>query len=228
MKTTVILFFISIFFFSCIGDDFIDDRVDPILRITNPIDSIALDSTYQFQISFLNYVGKEEEVEAEWTSSDETIIQVDQMGLASAKSPGSAEITAEYTDLEGTLVTDSRTVGVGERTVKEQTKGKKGLVSTTSTYKLTGEFTLTSNDDGSIELAFFDDYEASTALPGLYVYLTNNPSTISGALEIQAVEVFEGAHTYTIENVELEQYGYVLYFCKPFNVKVGHGEIEDQ
>jgi len=60
----------------------------------------------------------------------------------------------------------------------------------------------------------------------LYVYLTNNPSTTAGALEIGKVTVFEGTHIYTIEgDIPLNQYNYLLYFCKPFNVKVGDGEI---
>ena len=49
---------------SCIGNDYVDDRVDPILRITNPIDSIAIDSSYQFEYRYLNNVGTEEQVKA--------------------------------------------------------------------------------------------------------------------------------------------------------------------
>ncbi|MEM9549152.1 MAG: hypothetical protein AAGA77_24405, partial [Bacteroidota bacterium] len=62
-------------------------------------------------------------------------------------------------------------------------------------------------------------------LPGLYVYLTNNRNTTANALEIGAVEVFNGAHTYTVEDVGINDYKFLLYFCKPFNVKVGDGEI---
>ena len=68
---------------------------------------------------------------------------------------------------------------------------------------------------------------ADDGLPGLYVYLSNNPNSVSGALEIGPVEVFEGAHDYTISGLDITTYAYVLYFCKPFNVKVGHGDIEE-
>ena len=98
-------------------------------------------------------------------------------------------------------------------------------INTTSSYALTGDFTITEDGNGGINLVFADNYNASTALPGLYVYLTNNPSTTTGSLELQKVQTFQGAHTYSIPNVGVNDYSHVLYFCKPFNVKVGDGEI---
>ena len=79
---------------------------------------------------------------------------------------------------------------------------------------------------GILKLSFADNYNASTALPGLYIYLTNNPSTNVGAYEIGAVTDFDGAHSYDLPNsISLMDYEYVLYFCKPFNVKVGDGQF---
>jgi hypothetical protein len=211
---------------ACIGDDFVDDRVDPVIRISNPIDSMAIDSSYAFKVLYLNNVGVEVEIEAEWSSSDETIITITSQGVAKALAPGAAEISVEYSDGEVSVM-DMMIVGVGERTVETESSGKKGQVNTTSSYELSGAFTMESDDSGSVILSFGEDYVASTALPGLFVYLSNNPNSTSGALEIQAVEVFEGAHSYSVPNVGLNDYGYVLYFCKPFNVKVGDGKIED-
>ena len=211
---------------ACIGDDFVDDRVDPVIRIVNPIDSMAVDSSYSFDLLYLNNVGAEEEIEADWSSSDEAIITINSQGVARALAPGAAEISVEYTSGD-VSASDSKVVGVGERTVETESTGKKGQVNTTSSYKLTGAFTMELDASNNVVIAFGDDYEASTALPGLFVYLSNNPNTISDALELQAVEVFDGAHSYTVPNVGLDDYGYVLYFCKPFNVKVGHGQIED-
>ena len=45
------------------------------------------------------------------------------------------------------------------------------------------------------------------------------------ALEIGAVETFNGAHSYVIENTDISEYEFILYFCKPFVVKVGDGQI---
>jgi hypothetical protein len=209
---------------SCIGDDFIDDEVDPVLKISNPIDSLAIDSSYQFEFMYLNNVGIEELVEVEWSSTNENVIAVDNTGKVTALDAGNSIISVEYMN-GGIAVEDSQLVGVGERTVVSSTS-KSGKVATTSSYKLTGSFTI-SQEGSNLNLVFAEDYEASTALPGLYVYLSNNPSTTNEAYEIQAVEVFKGAHSYIIEDVQINDYRYVLYFCKPFNVKVGHGEIND-
>lgn len=210
----------------CIGDDFVDDRVDPVIRITNPIDSLAIDSTYKFEVLYLNNVGQEEDVEAEWSSSDETIITITKQGLAKAVAPGTSEIGVDYVDGDGST-SDTKLVGVGGRTIASEVVGKMGQVNTSSSYKLTGAFTMEVDDSENLIIKFGNDYEASTALPGLYVYLTNNPSTTNGAYEIQAVDVFEGAHTYSVPDIGLDDYSYLLYFCKPFNVKVGDGKIED-
>jgi len=70
------------------------------------------------------------------------------------------------------------------------------------------------------------NYEASTALPGLYVYLSNNPNSTSGSYEIGEVTVFNGAHSYTLpSSVDISDYKYILYWFKPFNVKVGDSTI---
>ncbi len=216
----VLLILLSI---SCIGNDYVDDEVEPILRLSNPIDSLAIDSSYQFEFMFLNNVGKSEEVEALWSSSNDQVISIDGNGLAIAKSEGSATISVEY-EYGSFQLKDSNEIGVGAKTVIAS-KERSGTIKSTSSYKLTGDFVLKLEEGGDLSLIIADNYEATSALPGLYVYLSNNPSTTSGALEIQAVEVFKGAHTYTIKNVALNDYSYVLYFCKPFNVKVGDGVI---
>ena len=71
-----------------------------------------------------------------------------------------------------------------------------------------------------------DTYVADAGLPGLYIYLSNNPNSIANALEIGEVTVFEGEHNYEVPNVELNEYNFLVYFCKPFNVKVGDGAID--
>ena len=107
--------------------------------------------------------------------------------------------------------------------VENPTNGS-GTIVSTSSYKLEGDFSL-SETNGTLTLSFVDNYEASSALPGLYVYLTNNPNSINDALEIGKVEVFKGAHSYEIDNTSITAFDYVLYFCKPFRVKVGDGKI---
>lgn len=63
-------------------------------------------------------------------------------------------------------------------------------------------------------------------MPGLYVYLTNNTNTINNALEVAKVKAFSGAQSYEItEDIDLTTYDFVLFYCKPFLVPVGEGEL---
>ena len=69
-----------------------------------------------------------------------------------------------------------------------------GIIQTTSNYNLTGSFTY-EVVDGRLVLFLGNNYKASTSLPGLYVYLSNNPNSTAEAYEIGAVTVFEGEHS---------------------------------
>ncbi|MEL7160606.1 MAG: hypothetical protein AAFN92_07595, partial [Bacteroidota bacterium] len=135
-------------------------------------------------------------------------------------------VTVTYTDEFDETASTSTPVEVGASTVVVETTERKGTVATTTFYDLEGTFTLTEQTDGSLKLALDADYVADDGLPGLYVYLSNNPNSNAGAYEIGAVTVFRGAHEYIFSGPELGEYDYVLYYCKPFSVKVGHGDIE--
>jgi hypothetical protein len=206
----------------CIGDDLVFDEVDPELRITTSVDTLGINTDYQFKASYFNSVGIEEAVQVDWTSADDSIISISAEGRAQGLKLGTTMLHASYNNGKSQLM-DSALVTVGMSTVNAPVQ-KLGKVNTTSSYALTGDFTLTENgDDLVLELA--ENYNASTALPGLYVYLSNNANSSAGAFEIGAVEVFAGTHTYFIGSTGINDYTYVLYYCKPFNVKVGHGEI---
>ncbi|TXF88572.1 hypothetical protein FUA23_13980 [Neolewinella aurantiaca] len=217
-----------ILFTACIGEDIVDDYVQPVIRIQNIASSIEQGTSHQFGQQFINNVGQMEEVAGNWSSADPEILSISETGLATGLAEGQTTITLSYTDEFGETASASEAVEVGPSTVIiEEPMMKSGTVSTTSSYDLTGQFTLSEIPDSEdLQLTFGGDYIADDGLPGLYVYLSNNPNSSSGALEIGAVQVFSGAHEYTISGADLESYAYVLYFCKPFNVKVGHGAIE--
>ena len=207
---------------SCIGDDFVDDMVDPELRILNSIDTIALNEQYQFEARYFNNVGQQENAEVEWTSTDETIISIDDTGLATALSLGQTSIVSS-TEVDGVIVQDSTLVTVGESTT-QVIASISGEIVTTSFYTLEGDFTLTEDGDDLI-LEIADNYRASSSLPGLYLYMSNNRNSVDGAPEVGMVEVFSGAHSYRIENAGINDFNFLVYFCKPFNVKVGEAEL---
>lgn len=211
---------------SCIGDDIIEDKIDPVVRILNPVDTIEINTSYQFEATYFNNVGQEEMNTLTWTSSDESIISITSDGNATAHELGNALIMIETTSADGEVVTDEYAVVVGNSTVVVSMI-RTGTVQTTTFYDLEGDFSM-EEIDGKLILSFADNYKASANLPGLYVYLSNNPNTLAGAFEIGAVTVFDGAHSYELDSsVGLTDFEYVLYFCKPFNVKVGDGQFDN-
>lgn len=221
------LVFITFLFGGCIGDDIIYDTVPESLRIINPLDTLAVGDTYTFNLLFTNNVGLEESREASWSSSDPGVLLIDNLGVATGMSKGQATVTATVELADQSPLSVSRLIVVDEETVEQEPGDdtRQGTIRTTSNYVLKGSFQLQKNGTNLL-VEIFEDYEATSALPGLYVYLTNNPNTTQGALEIGAVDVFKGAHSYTIGgDIPLNQYTYLLYYCKPFNVKVGDGEI---
>ncbi len=224
MKNLSLLVLMSIVgFTACIEDDFVDDFVEAELRITTLVDTIAEGDTFQLEANFLNNVGESEEVIIEWSSSDENIVSVDATGLVTANNAGSAIVTASY-ELDSVEYEDSIDVEVGATTVVSL-QSLEGSIATTTFYDLEGDFVFTETADGGVTIEFGDDYKASAGLPGLFLYLSNNRNSIAAAREITEVTVFSGAHSYEIPDVGFSDYRYLLYFCKPFNVKVGDGEI---
>jgi len=210
---------------SCIQDDIVNDLVEPELRLVSTPDTILVGSEFQFEVRYFNNTGREEDATPTWTSSDESVISINNSGLATALQKGEAEITINYME-DDIDVTSEIKVIVGETTsVIDISQAKSGLIVTTSSYKLEGNFTIEEIGNKLI-IDISENYAASTALPGLYLYLANNINTVSGAYEIGAVQVFEGAHQYEIEGIGINDYSHLLYFCKPFNVKVGDGEIK--
>ncbi|MEQ9287019.1 MAG: Ig-like domain-containing protein [Cyclobacteriaceae bacterium] len=208
----------------CVGEDFIDDRVDERVEIANPISELKVGDTYQFNARFFNNVGKIDEATFEWQSSGPDIISVDGNGLATGLSEGNVIISVSVPEVAG-LKYELPVMAGAETVVMENPNERSGTIQTTSSYTLEGDFTIVKTEEG-LELQLASNYKASTALPGLYVYLTNNPATVNGAYEIGEVKVFSGANTMAIGgSVGIMDYAYLLYFCKPFNVKVGHGEI---
>ncbi len=224
MKIYQFVLFIAIasIFQSCIKDDFVKDFVEPVLRITTPLDTMQINTNFQFEKMFLNNIGSEITVDAIWTSSDASTISITEGGLATALQEGAATIFATFQDGDE-IYQDAVIVHVGATTTINL-QMTNGSIATTSSYALQGDF-IFEETIGGVKLTFADNYQASTALPGLFVYLSNNANSIANAYEIGAVEVFNGSHTYDISNVGFSDYQYLLYFCKPFNVKVGDGDL---
>lgn len=224
IKNILTILSIGILLSSCIKDDFLDDFVDPELRINQKVSLIALDSSFNFKARYFNYVGAEETINPLWTSSNSSVIEINEnSGMALAISEGESIIKVTY--FNGSIfLADSVLVEVIDSVIISEPKQKSGTVQTTSSYPLSGSYNLTENGSG-LTLELLSNYFADNSLPGLYIYLSNNNTTTANALEIGPVTVFQGAHSYQIDNVGINDYKYILYYCKPFNVKVGDGLI---
>ena len=221
------LIFITIFQ-ACIGDDLVQDLVPEQVRITNAPDSLPVDEMFQFTASYFNNVGQMEDVSIIWHSSDETVLSIDGNGLAKALKLGEVTITASVLLSTGQTFEDMTVIHVAEDVSQLPTeKERQVTIRTTSSYQLEGTGRLKELASGDLSLEIDANYKASTSLPGLYVYLTNNPNTLSGAFEVGKVTTFSGAHSYTITGVDINTYSYVLYYCKPFVVKVGDGTLTE-
>ena len=205
---------------ACIGDDFIEDRVDREIRVLNLVDTLILGETYAFDVRYLNEIGQEETVSLNFSSSNPDVVSINQSGEATALQLGMSTIDITY-EIDGEEVSNSFDVTVGEDRT-EQSASRKGTIVTTTFYDLEGSYTIEPDGENLI-LTLEEDFRTTDRLPGLYVYLTNNRNSVAGAHLIGMVTQFEGKHSYEISGVELNEHEFLLFWCKPFSVKVGEG-----
>lgn len=96
-----------LFFFGCIGEDIVNDEVDPEVRILNPVNSISVSEMYQFNATFFNNVGQPEPVSISWSSSNESVAAINNNGLINAISEGQTTIKAIVSYNSTTIETDT-------------------------------------------------------------------------------------------------------------------------
>ena len=294
MKNASFIIVCFLLLLSCVGEDLVNDYVDPDLRISNAILSIPEGIQYQFTARFFDESGtKVENPTLVWLVDPPTALSIAQDGTIQAIAAGEATVIVQTTGLQGdiiearttfsvtavtstdtststsetstmtadsetsTLTTDTETstmttetetstmttdTETSTMTIETETSTTtidnntgtgivlapqfyEGEIISTSSYIIEGNFRYEHNGT-QITLSLDENYRASTSLPGLYLYLGNNPNTVNGAIEIAKVTVFNGAHEYILPpSIELADYKYLIYWCKPFSVPVGEGTI---
>ena len=146
------------------------------------------------------------------TTSDITTSTIDSGTTASILTSTSATTTTVSDTSSTTTDTDS-TPTVDDDVVVTAPRTYQGTIRTTSSYELTGSYEYGLNDAGQLVLNIGDDYLASTAIPRLFVYLSNNPNSPSGVDLIAEVTVFSGAHSYVLpSSIDISDYKYILYW----------------
>ena len=221
------ILFVAFLLTGCIKDDFLDDAVEERISINNPISEIQTNDTYSLMATYFNTIGEAENAPIVWSTSNPAISTITNEGMLTGISEGSSIISAMVTLSDGSIISDEFSISVvDEEVITPEPVTKSGTISTTSSYLLTGDFTLSEiQGSNNLDLQIMSNYQASTSLPGLYIYLSNNPNSVGSALQIGPVTVFNGAHNYQIDNTGINDYQYIVYWCEPFGVKVGHGEI---
>jgi hypothetical protein len=206
----------------CIGTDFIEDTIEERIIILSEIDELQVGESYQLMASFWDNTGILQEVPIVWDSSDPSVIDVDENGLITANQEGMVTISAMSNGVVQELM-----LKAGETTsVMETVSERVGELKSASSYPLDGDVTLIDLGNGNLRLEVKDNFNTTSVLPGLFVYLSNNPNTINDAFEIGEVTQFKGAHIYNINSVGLNDFNYVLFYCKPFVVRVGDAELD--
>lgn len=200
-----------------------DDQVPTEIRITNPILSLEIEQTHQYQAKYFDFVGREiSEKPLVWESSDPAVASVSHQGLVTAIGEGSAVITVTSEDDLGNVISATDKLEVSDNTQTEKMIIS-GTLQTTSSYLLRGSFRL-EKTEASFTLYLEDDYQADRGLPRLVVFLSNNRNSVADAYRVGEVRVFSGAHSYDLPSeFGLMDYRYLLYWCEPFNVDVGEG-----
>lgn len=212
-----LLTLLMIWLSGCIGTDVVEDIiVSETISISNPIDSLKIGETYTFNADYFNEFGQPSQTIVEWFSSDPSIISIEQNGTAEAISEGNVFIKV----VKGEIA-DSIKVNAGNTTSTLATK-RDGTFRGRNNYTVSGDFSLTEMN-GDLKLILADNFRASSG-PGLYVYLSNQPTSVTGGIELGKLMKNAGAQTYSVpESIQLNTYNYVIIYCKPFGVPFGTG-----
>jgi len=213
MKTlkNIFLFVILIGFSSCVGEDIIEDEIDASLRINGSLVSLAVGDTYQYQATYLNNVGKEEEVDLQWSSSNPDIVTINpSTGVATAIKIGEAIISVSTPDDPGVSQNVSLQITLDETVIDNQTS-KSGTLDNIksdggdSGYKVVGNVVLEEIEGENIFRLSITNFDLDTSLPDGAIYLSNNITTTSNALLIIGpVTEFSGDQTFDISKDKLK------------------------
>jgi uncharacterized protein YjdB len=187
------------------------------VNITAPATTVSIGNTLQLVANAQNINGDNvNSTNYTWSSDNASIATVSASGLVTAVANGVANITATTDGVSSQKF--EITVGNGNQLT--------GVFNGRGSYNVSGNVTLKSTSNNNLELTLSSNF-ASSAGPGLHVYLSNSGTSASGGLEIAPLRKTSGSDTYLVTGgVNLDQYKYVLIYCKPFTVIFGVAELQ--
>lgn len=205
----------------CIGEDIVDlTLVDEKLIINNRLATLAVGDSYLLMADYFNSMGNEEMAMIDWTSSNSDVISITDEGLAEAHMPGVVTISAMFMGIEDHIM-----VRASDETA--QVTNRTGRFMGANNYSVTGGFNM-KEEGGQLILTFESDFASSTG-PGLFIYLSNSSTGVTGGVEIGAIQSNKGEQVYTLnlDDARLYTCDYIIVWCKPFGVLFGVGEFEN-
>lgn len=181
--------------------------------VINPGETLQLSGTT------LNAAGGEiEGTTIVWSSSNEDVATVDENGLVTGIADGSVRISASALGVTGFV-----DLFIGDASSLSRTGQWEGL----NGYRASGDVTLMLNDEGNVIMVLGDNFSAQDG-PGLYFYLSNSRTSVSGGIELGAVRSVTGGDTYEVpEGVGLNTFNNVVLYCKPFGVGFGTAQLDN-
>lgn len=220
MNRLIILYAIIAFFmFGCIGEDVVESERIGKVEITTPVISLEIGTSLQLDFLYQNFSGMEiTPNEIEWVSKDPEIATITNDGLLMANKLGVATIKLTVDD----LLMDSISVEAAEMTQVAEIRS--GSFSGSNGYSVSGTCELL-NNEGVLELTLEEDFRSSNG-PGLYVYMSNKQSNVTGGVSLGELKKNTGAQNYVVpEGISLNTYQFVLIYCQPFGVTFGSASL---
>jgi uncharacterized protein YjdB len=207
----------------CIGTDYVNANFEK-LELLNPISTLAIGQTFDFEVKYTNPQGNEENTQITWSSSDEAIAIIDDNGIVTGLAMG--QVTVFY--VAGNLQ-ESITFFVTEETVLDNSK--MATLVGSSGYNASGTATLYMDTNNNIILELSSDFKTDFAL-GTFIYLANSTEgqqVKSTGLDLGQVTT-GGAKTFDVSSfdnsVGINTYSHVVVLCKPAGITFGFGELK--
>jgi hypothetical protein len=143
-----------------------------------------------------------------WQSSSSSLVEVTSAGLVTGKAYGTADVTASSLGIQSAPVM-----------VQVIRKGNFSGMGSTGMAKLKIE-------NGVLKLQTTPDFSVAGGPPDLRIYLGNNSSNITGAVEVASLNQRSGAQSWNVPApATITQFRYVIVWCKQFGGTYGVADL---
>ncbi len=190
-----------------------------------------------FRAQFINFKLQQIDVPITWSTSDESILTVDDDGVPSPISKGTVTVTASVSGentQSGEAISVSKALEVSDQTVViaepdpvpvQRIIGSGDFQGLTG-YSAAGGFEIIEENTNPLTIEFSSNFDTGR-VPDLVLYLSNSTRTNAGALFISETVSNQGAQIFELpEATNIDDYEFVLLYCRAFNVPVGFATIQ--